>query len=371
MRRFARTMFGTLATFVWAVGCASIVGIDDDTVAPTPVDSPECVHYCDAVMSACTGNFAAYTTRTTCLGACRSLPPGDPLEPTGATVACRTRQAELAASTREPAAYCPQAGPGGAGVCGTNCTAYCALLASACPKEFGVMPNCPLACAALKDTGKLDVVANHEGDTIQCRLVHVSSATVEPRSHCPHSALAPTEWCIEAADKPPDCAEFCRFNQAGCAGDLAVYESTAQCMAVCAALPPGTNADREENTMGCRHWHTFNSLIDPASHCSHTAPGGDGHCGLDSPDKTGNCAAYCMLVEKACATGFAAQYASQTACQLDCSTRPDSFGAKHDSKYRVATAVSGNTLQCRILHASRALTAPEECTSALGQGACQ
>jgi hypothetical protein len=143
-------------------------------------------------------------------------------------------------------------------------------------------------------------------------------------------------------------------------------------MAVCQTLPPGLNGDREENTMGCRRWHVFNALHDPSStHCSHTSPTGDGHCGIDAPDKTGNCVAYCILAKAACPLQFAAKYASETACQVECSSQPDSFGAKHDSKYKVSNAQAGNTVLCRTLHASRALTDPTQCASALGQGVCQ
>jgi hypothetical protein len=233
------------------------------------------------------------------------------------------------------------------------------------------------ACSTLNDTGKFDLTANHEGDTVQCRLEHVSNATVGPATHCPHAAIVSSEYCVAPPDQAPDCAEFCRFNSAGCPGDLAVWESTDQCMAVCRTLPAGTNGDREENTMGCRRWHTYNSLIDPTSHCSHTGPGGDGHCGLDAPDKTGNCVSYCTLAEAACGgtKGFDTKYGTQAACQVDCSTQPDAFGAKHDSKYNLSSAATGNTVQCRMLHAARALTdvtkSAGECPSVLGQGACQ
>jgi hypothetical protein len=142
-------------------------------------------------------------------------------------------------------------------------------------------------------------------------------------------------------------------------------------MAVCTTLDRGLNGHREENTMGCRSWHTFNSLIDPGSHCGHTGPGGDGHCGVDTPDATGNCASYCKLAQVACAADFTTKFGSEAACLVDCSTQPDAFGAKHDSKYRIATAQTGNTLQCRLLHVSRALSDATECPSALGQGMCQ
>jgi hypothetical protein len=327
-------------------------------------------------MTGCTGSFALYSTTDACLGVCAKLPPGDDLEPAGNTVACRARQATLAIMTKEPAPYCPAAGPGGAGVCGENCDSYCSLLQQTCPAEFAMNPDCLHACSTLNDTGKFDLQANHEGDTIQCRLEHVSNATVQAKTHCPHAAIVSSDYCVAPPDQPPDCAEFCRFNGAGCAADMGVYESTEQCMAVCRTLPAGTNGDREENTMGCRRWHTYNSLLDPASHCAHTSPSGDGHCGIDAPDKTGNCVSYCTLAEAACGTqGFATKYGTQSACQVDCSSQPDAFGAKHDSKYKLSSAASGNTVQCRILHAARALTdatkAAAECPSVLGQGSCQ
>jgi uncharacterized protein YceK len=374
MRRALRPLFTAVTTLLGLAGCAAIVGIDDNTLgAPA---SKACQDYCSKAMTGCTGAFALYSKPEACLGVCAKLPPGDDLEPAGNTVACRSKQAGLAVTTMEPAPYCPAAGPGGAGVCGENCDSYCSLLQQTCPKEFGMNPDCLHACSTLKDTGKFNLDADHTGDTIQCRLEHVSNATAQPATHCPHAAIVSSEYCVAPADLPPDCAEFCRFNSEGCAADMSVYESTEQCMAVCRTLPAGTNGDREENTMGCRRWHTYNSLLDPASHCPHTSPSGDGHCGLDAPDKTGNCVSYCTLAEAACGTkGFDTKYGTQSACQVDCSTQPDAFGAKHDSKYKPSTAASGNTVQCRILHAARALTdmskAAAECPSVLGQGSCQ
>jgi hypothetical protein len=369
--RFVRKLLGTTAIIVGVAGCATIVGIDDHGYDAGPVVTAACLAYCDTVMGACKSPHGVYSSRSACLNVCAKLPPGDELEPSGATVACRKKEGDNAATTSEPESHCPGAGPGGANDCGSNCEAYCSLLEQTCPKEFGAVPNCRQACTTLRDTGDFDVDHDHDGDTIQCRLVHVSNATVDPGMHCPHAAIASTQYCVAPPEEAPDCAEFCRFNGAGCTGDFAAYESNKQCMAVCQALPAGFNKDREENTMGCRRWHTFNSLVDPASHCAHTGPGGDGHCGVDAPDKTGNCVAYCIIAEKACGTEFATKWGSQTACQLDCSSQPDAFGAKHDSKYRIATSLTGNTLQCRLLHASRALTDMTECPSALGDGACQ
>jgi hypothetical protein len=359
---------------LWLVGCESIAGIEDHVYQSSA--STLCQEYCDVVLRACTGPNAVYSGPETCLGVCGRLPPGDPLEPgDDETVVCRKHQAELADSSGEPNVHCPRAGPGGAGTCGTDCASYCLLLKAACPDQASALTSCEKQCSALKDDGTFDAKVNHEGDTLQCRLVHVSSSTVDPATHCPHTQIHPTApWCIDKQDAPPNCADFCRLALASCQGDVAVYESIDQCLAVCAALPPGTNGDRDQNTVGCRQWHCYNSLLDPGSHCPHTGPGGDAHCGSDQPDDLGNCHAYCILLEHACAADFAAKFpAGQMACQKDCSNQPDSFGAKRDSKYRIAIAQTGNTMSCRLLHVSRALTDATECPSAFGDvgSACQ
>ncbi|HYJ98108.1 MAG TPA: hypothetical protein VEX14_08600, partial [Burkholderiaceae bacterium] len=290
MNVITRKWVGALGTILWMAGCASIVGIEDLTFDAAPSHSRACVEYCTTVAKACKGAFELYSSNDACLNTCDKLNPDE--EPIGNTVGCRKKEAQFAIDTEEPQAHCQAAGPGGAPSCGNICDSWCTLLQKTCPTEFSAMTNCSRACAALKDRGTYDSQIDYEGDTIQCRIQHLANANgtaTAPATHCKHAALVSNLHCLAAQDKPPDCAEFCRFNMAGCKGDLAVWESTQQCMAVCAALPPGTNGDRVENTMGCRHWHTFNSLIDPASHCAHTGPGGDGHCGLDVPGKTGNC----------------------------------------------------------------------------------
>ncbi len=361
------------ALIVGSSGCEVVASIDDHVYDPKQIASAaQCDAYCTTIMKSCTGSDAAYSTRETCLGVCNRLPPGDSLEPENKnTVDCRKRQADLVSTTDEPSTYCRRAGPGGDGTCGSNCASYCKLLETTCPADYAELPNCEQQCAALRDAGEFDVVANHEGDTLQCRLVHVSSATVDPVTHCPHAAIHPNAPCADPPEAPPDCQNFCRFNALACAGDMAAYESSAQCLAVCSKLPAGTNADRTQNTMGCRLWHTYNALIDPESHCPHTAPGGDGHCGQSVDEKLGNCESYCILLEKACTAAFTGAYASQPACQSDCKAKLEAQGGKDNSGYRLSEAASGNTLQCRLLHVSRALSDPLECVSALGEGACQ
>jgi hypothetical protein len=47
------------------------------------------------------------------------------------------------------------------------------------------MFNCLDACAPLADTGSYDD-SQQTGYTVQCRLYHVTAATLDPTLHCPH-----------------------------------------------------------------------------------------------------------------------------------------------------------------------------------------
>ncbi|WP_437959133.1 hypothetical protein WME76_05465 [Sorangium sp. So ce119] len=372
-------LLAPLTAATW-LGCHAIAGIEDRTYVdpgqePEPTEvSEQCAAYCAAVMENCTAEHQVYSTVDTCHGVCALLEPGDPLEPVDNTVACRAHQAELAGRTGEVAVHCPPAGPGGAGVCGSNCESYCTLRAGACTAELDSHEQCVAMCAGLTDADMFDVIENHEGDTLQCRLVHVSSASVDPEEHCKHSSLMPVEPCVEPAGTEPDCEGFCQVVMTSCTAELAVYESEAQCLAVCGALPPGGVEDREENTVGCRKYHAYSAMLAPTAHCPHTGPGGDGHCGsADEPDTglTGNCESYCMLLTTACSEYLGESFPDPATCESECTLLP---GAARDSGYSVASAEEGgNTLACRLFHVSRALELadPEECLAAIGESPCQ
>ncbi len=346
------------------IGCQSIVGIDKREYDPPTPPSPQCAKYCDDVSSICTGANSPYSTKEVCLATCALMPPGDPNEPAqDNTVACRQKQTELAA-LGELSVNCPRAGPGGDGICGTNCESYCYLFKKACNGVTTAPPAaCEKACGVLKDTKSFDVVANHGGDTLQCRLVHVSNSAWKPDEHCPHARIAPvTEPCWNKQDAPPSCEDYCRINTGICTDTKAVYESVAQCMSVCGVLPLGLEADASENTVGCRKYHSYNAVGDPVTHCPHAGPGGDGHCGKD------NCLSYCTIVAKACSTDFATTFGgSMDTCLTEC---PKVKGSAANSGFSTA-APNGNTLQCRLLHAIRAFADPTTCPSAVGAGDCQ
>jgi len=396
MNRIVRlAALGTLLALAsHALGaCQSLAGIEDRRYSPVEAGadagasgasaemppSPECLAYCDQAKAVC-GDLL-YRSDDACLATCALLPlQGADKD----SVACRGRQLDNAVQTNEDLAlYCANAGPGGNDACGSNCENYCRLFARACSKEFEKYATvasdgddgtavCISKCLGLVDTHLYDArdTGNYLGDTLQCRIVHTTSATVDPMAHCSHAELKSSK-CLDDPDAKPDCDAFCQLEMAECteANGFPIYEDEAQCKAVCNALPRGHLGDTAENTVGCRMYHSYNSLVDPRSHCSHTGPGGDGHCGSSAPPKSGNsgnCESYCLLLEQACKADFDGSFADQTACQADC-VKVDGAGPS----VGYSTAATGNNVQCRLLHVSRALTNAKECGAAQGAAPCK
>lgn len=374
-----KLMLGAALTLALGA-CQAIAGIEDRTLDPnvTPDASPECKAYCDKVMSVCRGDNAVYTQLELCLGTCRLMDPGDPVEPVGNTLACRMHEAN--AAELEPGVHCRSVGPGGNGVCGTDCEAYCHMFPQACPGDVKHEDTklCLQACSGLTDQDRFDLKDDYTGDTIECRLVHLSSATVKPADHCPHSPLIPGgPRCVNPPKDAPTCDEYCNIEMVACTGSLAQYENEAQCQATCRALEPGTNDDEELDTVGCRRYHAFASTLSAEVHCSHSGPTGDGHCG--SPGKqedgeSGNCDAYCRLVAAACPDEFAAELVDADQCKEACLELTE---AKRDAKYSIANAKKSDDLSCRVLHTTRALAAvaakedaADECAAAVGGAPC-
>lgn len=148
-----------------------------------------CEHYCTAVTQNCRGAFAVYTSLDSCLHVCAALPEGMPGDRTGNSVQCRLHAAEVA--TDEVPHYCPIAGPGGNGVCGSNCESLCQLRDRLCASyKTGDTAACLQACAKLPDLGtySTDLSAKqYGGPHVQCRLYHLSAAAADDAElHCTH-----------------------------------------------------------------------------------------------------------------------------------------------------------------------------------------
>jgi hypothetical protein len=401
MRRGLRIALA--ATLLVGLGgaCAQIGGIEERTFDGTDgnTSDADCEAYCALVEGedndgACPQN---YTTLDVCLGVCEKLPPGDPDEPGSEnSIACRTNAAKAAktATDSEKSGFCQAAGPGGNGLCGSNCEAYCMLVEreDVCGEILSQVPDCVEKCEAFGDSMRFDVgnsptvEMDHSGDTVQCRIVHVSTAAkkgatdVDKETHCPHADFHSSLWCV---DDPPTCSRYCDVEEVACQGQHSLYENRAQCEAACEELELGEVNDSTDDTIACRTYHAVSSLSDPGEHCAHAGPTGDGHCGHDvpadeekgTPAEFAACRPYCRLLEAACPTEFGGAFSDGDDCVEQCDASDESFGAAADQEYSVNTArAAGDTLICRTFYAVKALgdvpNAAEYCPSAFGDAPC-
>jgi hypothetical protein len=167
--------------------CNGILGIEERTLSEEQTLAPlSCATYCEEALASCSGEFAIYASTDVCMEVCEALPLGADTDPSGNTVACRLEQARLAKQSQEFSFYCPAAGPGGDGVCGENCQGYCDLMLDICPSVFEDSAECLADCEGVPSVG-LYHVPTPEENTIQCRLYHLTSATLDS-VHCEHAS---------------------------------------------------------------------------------------------------------------------------------------------------------------------------------------
>jgi hypothetical protein len=377
-----------------AASCQSLANIDDRELG-------KCGEFCDTVMANCKGDKQVYGERAKCMGVCKLWDVGDPTEPENTnTLSCRLREAKLAGNDTDEniVDHCRSAGPEGVD-CGGGCESYCQLYQRACGEvQCGSNANCVAKCKALRNGPGFDLEDDYYGNSLQCRLIHLSNSTVGGQTHCTHAYLStPLDKCNDlphdemgvggAAAMPgdpdefhvPRCDEFCRVNGVACDGANLMYENKAQCLAVCDTFDTGLIADKTPDTLGCRLYHSYNSLCDPNAHCPHTSPGGEGHCGTTAPDK---CLAYCHLARAVCPTAYASAAPDgfdndDATCAAECGTLVDAVftdDQKAGTRYSVAYAATPNTVACRFLALSRAAEQGKDgslCATLAGFGAAE
>lgn len=358
----------------------------------------DCTDYCRLVGSRCTGNQAVYEEdparpRGACMASCALMAPGDELNgDRGNTLRCRLET--LRRADFEAPSLCAGMGPGGNGICGTDCEAYCDLRPAVCGQvqpdepENSSRETCLRACQGLADESTFNPDEDLDEDTLQCRMIHLAEAAISPslaEEHCWHSQLVLRSFDSPCAENKPldveeGCQRYCRLAMTGCQGEYRVYDDVEQCERACLLLDPGDKDDILENTMACRRYHAYSALTSPEEHCTHAGPTGDGHCGIDEEQGTGNCVSFCRIVEQACPSGFGERYLGATAtdgsgaaaCIEACASLEDSAmdGFRDlEPRYVVEPAPVGPTLKCRTLHAVRALATPDdldECAAAFG-----
>lgn len=149
----------------------------------------DCEAYCDRMQAHCSGDNTQYTSRSQCVASCAALPQGEPGATSGNSLECRSYHA--GAALGDPATPCTHGGPGGDGVCGSNCEGFCQLVIATCTganEVYASFNDCLVDCGGLDDSEPFDV-SDTGGDTLACRTYHASVATQDPETHCPHTAV--------------------------------------------------------------------------------------------------------------------------------------------------------------------------------------
>jgi hypothetical protein len=94
-------------------------------------------------------------------------------------------------SPADATTHCPHAGPAGDGVCGGNCESFCSLAATTCPAVYQQFaPDCMTACGGFSMTPARYTTTTVTGNTFPCRMYHLTLATIDPVTHCPHIAVS-------------------------------------------------------------------------------------------------------------------------------------------------------------------------------------
>jgi len=169
-----------------------------------------------------------------------------------------------------------------------------------------------------------------------------------------------------------NCDDYCKTLMDACPGDVAVYDDEETCRRVCALFKPGTASKPQGNTQACRAaqadvaYSFKDDFSENRTNCAAAGPGGGDKC-TQHPDLP-DCEGYCTIYMQACTSqtmmwGFD----NFEQCTARCAAFP------FNGSYAISQAKSGDTLACRLYHATLALEDPDNnCTSAglRPSGAC-
>ena len=222
----------------------------------------------------------------------------------------------------------PDAAPPDAAPLPIDCAGYCTLMAQACGDVFDGEETCLATCATYADDGE---EGDAEGDTLQCRISHAGAALDDATAHCPSAAPSGGGVCGDT------CEIYCGLVGSTCTGEHALYPDEAACLNACSQFPTDGQAGATTgDSVQCRIYHGgAPALAAPEIHCAHAAPAGGGMCG-------DYCEIYCDLTSAHC-SGDNAIHDDREHCLTGCAELATDGGA---------TVTEGDSVQCRIYHAS-------------------
>lgn len=132
-------------------------------------------------MASCTEGNTQYGSQESCEAFCIYLAPGSAGDTDGDTLSCRAYHANAAAA--DPDLHCKHAGPSGGDVCGTTTGAFCYVAPLVCPDHVD-----GLTCEEIVPQVEAGdyMGPDSTGDTVACRLYHLTEAAGNRELHCPH-----------------------------------------------------------------------------------------------------------------------------------------------------------------------------------------
>jgi hypothetical protein len=186
-------------------------------------------------------------------------------------------------------------------------------------------------------------------------------------------SIAGVEDVSFASGDADGCSKYCSTLKEACPGDRAVYEDDETCLKVCGLFKAGNAAKPTGNTLACRSHQAdvalslSSDLSENETNCAAAGPGGGDQC--TAHPMAPNCDGYCTVYMDACASvskkwGFT----SFDECTEQCVGIPGGAG------FTAAEGHEGDTLACRLYHASLAKLDPDpncEAAGVLPAGVCK
>ena len=190
---FSNQALGSSLLALVLTGCFSPESdgeFEDGTGAPTGGDPAQaCSDYCTLIGDHCEGDLQQYSGTLQCEAVCAVMEPGEQDAVSGNSLGCRTFHAINAAE--DPQTHCIHAGPAGGGVCGGECESFCSQALALCTGDDAAFADFE-ACATECNQFPTDPPYNAtvlDGDSFACRMSHLTLASIDPGTHCPHVVL--------------------------------------------------------------------------------------------------------------------------------------------------------------------------------------
>ena len=180
-------LVGTLTAMITMItpGCYEGATGEDPEATGEPI-VPDYASYCATINETSTGDLQQYGATAQCMATCAGFAPGAVGDEIGNSVGCRMHYA-LEAS-EDPQTHCRVAGPGGNGVCGSNCEGFCQIQSVACvgpDQQFSTITQCIDVCNQYDPSVAYSSMVT-AGDSLACRLYHLTVASASAQVHCPH-----------------------------------------------------------------------------------------------------------------------------------------------------------------------------------------